>query len=96
MARLTDEMKELFLEQKMYSVATSSKSGIPNVVPIARAKLLDDETILLCEYMNKTITNLRENLSHPFQSGVPSWAFSLKELRRSWKAARSMRKVQPG
>ena len=43
-------------------LATSTKEGIPNVVPIGFARPIDEETILIADnYMNKTRKNLEEN-----------------------------------
>ncbi|HNB03165.1 MAG TPA: pyridoxamine 5'-phosphate oxidase family protein, partial [Methanoregulaceae archaeon] len=35
MVKLNDEMKETFAKVKLFPVATASKSGVPNVAPIA-------------------------------------------------------------
>ena len=63
MPKLTDNVKEIFNKTGIYSVATASKDGLPNVVPIHFVKLYDGEdTILLVDnFMNKTIKNLEEN-----------------------------------
>jgi len=62
MVALTAEIKETFGKIKLFPVATSSKTGIPNVAPIAFVVLVHDDTIWMADnYMNKTITNLREN-----------------------------------
>jgi len=47
---------------KIVFLATSSKDGIPNVVPIGAFKLLDDETLLISDqFFNKTLANLKAN-----------------------------------
>jgi predicted pyridoxine 5'-phosphate oxidase superfamily flavin-nucleotide-binding protein len=62
MARLTAEMKDAFLKMKIFPVATASKDGTPNVIPLGIVKLIDDETIWITDnFMNKTISNLRTN-----------------------------------
>ncbi|MHC1626674.1 MAG: pyridoxamine 5'-phosphate oxidase family protein [Methanoculleaceae archaeon] len=63
MVVLTDEIKEAFSKMKVFPVATASKDGIPNVVPIGFVELKDDgETIWIADnYMNKTLANIREN-----------------------------------
>ena len=64
MVTLTEEIKESLLGAKSAFLATSSKKGIPNVVPIAAFKLLDDRTMLISDqFFNKTLKNLRENLA---------------------------------
>lgn len=62
MVKLTEEIKESLAVMKIVFLATSSKSGIPNVVPIGAFKLLDDETLLISDqFFNKTLANLKEN-----------------------------------
>jgi predicted pyridoxine 5'-phosphate oxidase superfamily flavin-nucleotide-binding protein len=47
---------------KAYPVATASKEGWPNVVPIAFVEIVDDETIWIADnYMKKTLANVQEN-----------------------------------
>ena len=58
---MTKEMIEA-VEKDLVFLATSSKEGIPNVVPIGFARPIDEETILIADnYMNKTRKNLEEN-----------------------------------
>lgn len=63
MSKLIDNVKEVFNKTAIYAVATASKNGLPNVVPIHYVKLYDEEdTILLVDnFMNKTTKNLSEN-----------------------------------
>jgi uncharacterized protein len=62
MVKLTDEMKESLTATKIVFLATSSKKGTPNVVPIGAFKLLDDETLLISDqFFNKTLQNMKEN-----------------------------------
>ena len=62
MARLTAEMKEAFLKMKIFPVATASKDGTPNVIPIGVVELVSDDTIWITDnFMNKTLENLRAN-----------------------------------
>ncbi|SFG26277.1 hypothetical protein SAMN05660649_01189 [Desulfotomaculum arcticum] len=63
MSKLIDNVKEVFNKTAIYAVATASKNGLPNVVPIHYVKLYDEEdTILLVDnFMNKTTKNLNEN-----------------------------------
>jgi predicted pyridoxine 5'-phosphate oxidase superfamily flavin-nucleotide-binding protein len=44
MVALTPEMQELFKGTKYFALATASKDGEPNVVPIVMAILMDPET----------------------------------------------------
>jgi uncharacterized protein len=62
MVRLNADMKEAFLKMKIFPVATASKEGTPNVIPLGIVRLHDDETIWITDnFMNKTISNLRVN-----------------------------------
>src|SRR4030042_3695789 len=62
MVTLTQEIKESLQGTKTAFLATSSKKGIPNVVPIAAFRVLDDGTMLISDqYFNKTLQNMKEN-----------------------------------
>lgn len=62
MVKLTTDMKESLTSTKLVYLATSSKDRVPNVVPIAGFKLLDDETLLISDqFFKKTLQNLKEN-----------------------------------
>ena len=62
MVKLTAEMKEAFGKMKVFPMATASKDGTPNVIPIGIVELVNDETIWVTDnFMNKTLSNLRTN-----------------------------------
>ncbi|MBP2145082.1 putative pyridoxine 5'-phosphate oxidase superfamily flavin-nucleotide-binding protein [Methanofollis sp. W23] len=62
MVKLNEEMKEAFSKVKTFPVATASKDGVPNVVPIGFCMLVDDETIWIADnFMKKTLANVKEN-----------------------------------
>lgn len=62
MVKLTQQIKETIAMGTVYFFGTSSREGVPNVVPIKALKLLDDETILVSDqYFGKTLKNLEEN-----------------------------------
>ena len=62
MVALTEEMKTAFATMKAFPVATASKDGWPNVVPIGFVELVDDETIWIADnFMKKTLANIKEN-----------------------------------
>ena len=62
MVAMTPEIKESLEGTKVAFLATSSAGGIPNVVPIAAMKFLDDSTLLISDqYFNKTLANMLEN-----------------------------------
>ena len=62
MVKLTAEMKEAFAKMKVFPVATASKDGTPNVIPLGIAELIDDETVWFVDnFMNKSLSNIRTN-----------------------------------
>ncbi len=62
MVQLTDEIRMSLDGTRLAFLATASKDGRPNVVPIGAFKLLDDETLLISDqFFNKTLANMREN-----------------------------------
>lgn len=62
MVKLDEEMKTAFSKVKIFPVATASKDGIPNVVPIGFCQLIDDDTIWIVDnFMIKSLANLKEN-----------------------------------
>jgi predicted pyridoxine 5'-phosphate oxidase superfamily flavin-nucleotide-binding protein len=62
MVKLNAEMKEAFSKMKVFSIATASKDGKPNVIPLGMVELINDETIWITDnFMNKSMTNLRTN-----------------------------------
>ena len=62
MVKLTDQIKESLTGTKTMFMATASRDGTPNVVPIGAFKLLDDETLLISDqYFLKTLANMKEN-----------------------------------
>lgn len=70
---MTEEMMEVIEKERAY-VATSSKDGVPNVVPIGFIKPLDTKTVLIADsYMVKSRANLDEN---------PKIAFVVKEAAK--------------
>jgi uncharacterized protein len=62
MVKLTADMKEAFGKMKVFPVATASKDGNPNVIPLGIAELVSDDTVWFVDnFMNKTLSNLRVN-----------------------------------
>ena len=75
MARLTNEVKSVMEKTRGYAVATCSKYGIPNVVPIHFVKVLSDDEIMFADiFMNKTFENIQEN---PFMA-VSMWDWDVQ------------------
>jgi predicted pyridoxine 5'-phosphate oxidase superfamily flavin-nucleotide-binding protein len=55
-------MKEIFEKQQTVVLATATKEGVPNVVPVGAKKILDEETILISDqFFDKTLKNIKEN-----------------------------------
>jgi predicted pyridoxine 5'-phosphate oxidase superfamily flavin-nucleotide-binding protein len=62
MVKLTADMKEAFGKMKVFPVATATKDGTPNVIPLGIAELVSDDTVWFVDnFMNKTLSNLRVN-----------------------------------
>ncbi len=62
MVKLTDDVKESLSGTKLVYLATSSQDRVPNVVPIAAFRILDDGTMLISDqFFNKTLQNMKEN-----------------------------------
>jgi predicted pyridoxine 5'-phosphate oxidase superfamily flavin-nucleotide-binding protein len=62
MAKLTAEMKEAFGKMKIFPVATATKDGIPNVVPIGGVMPVSDDVLWIVDnFMNKSLENLKAN-----------------------------------
>ena len=62
MAKLPDEAKKAIAQIIPAFVATSSKSGKPNVSPKGSFRVLDDEHVVFAEMMSpQTLANIKEN-----------------------------------
>jgi hypothetical protein len=60
--KMNPRIKEIFEKQETIVLATATKDGVPNVVPVNAKKIIDDETILISDqFFNKTLKNLKEN-----------------------------------
>ncbi len=63
---ISAEAKQLFADHKAdhkyFALATASKAGVPNVVPIGFLWVAnDDEIWVIDNYLNKTLANILEN-----------------------------------
>ena len=62
MAKITQEMKAIAEKTPVFIMATATREGKPNGVPIIDAKIVsDDEIILVDNFMKKTRQNIDEN-----------------------------------
>lgn len=77
------ETIEAAVKERRLVIASSSRSAVPNAVPIGIIKFVDDETILVVDnYFLKTRRNLEEN---PYVS-ISGWHMEEKEGSLSTKA----------
>ena len=62
MTKMSPRIKEIFEKQETIVLATATRDGVPNVVPVNAKKIIDDETILISDqYFDKTLKNLKNN-----------------------------------
>ena len=62
MAKMNPRIKEMFEKQETIVLATATKGGVPNVVPVNAKKIIDDDIILISDqYFDKTLNNLKNN-----------------------------------
>ena len=62
MSLINEDMKDVVSKTRIFSIATASPDGEPNVVPITFAKLIsDDEFLVMDNFMEKTEANLKAN-----------------------------------
>jgi predicted pyridoxine 5'-phosphate oxidase superfamily flavin-nucleotide-binding protein len=59
---MTERMKALFNKVPAVILATATKEGFPNAVPVGSKKIIDDKTILFSDqFFNKTLANMKVN-----------------------------------
>ena len=76
MAKITEEMKEVFAKAQMPMISTASRTATPNVVPINFTRVFSDNEILLMDnFMNKTRTNIENNP----QVAISVWAPDMRK-----------------
>jgi uncharacterized protein len=62
MVKFTQDMKDIATRQSVFILATASKEGKPNAVPIGLGKIIsDDEIMLVNTLMRKSLLNIAEN-----------------------------------
>jgi len=60
--KIPKKVKDIFNNEPVHQLATSSKNGVPNISNAGAKYLLDDETIIIVDnYMKKTLSNIIEN-----------------------------------
>jgi len=76
MGGLDEGAEGVLTRMKVIPVATASKDGCPNVVPMTFVKVLDESTLLIADnYMDKGARNLEENP----QVAVSAWDTETKQ-----------------
>lgn len=79
MAKLTQDILDQMKNQKVYALATASKDGVPNVVPVGMLIPKEDGAIWIIDnYFGKTIANMEENPKAAFYVWNP-------ECKESWQ-----------
>jgi len=59
---MDEDVLRVLAQTKVVPVATASKDGVPNVVPMTFVKTLDDSAVLVVDnFMDKGARNLEEN-----------------------------------
>jgi len=62
MGGLNQEAEDVLARMKVIPVATASRDGSPNVVPMTSVKVVDDSALLIADnYMDKGAKNLEKN-----------------------------------
>ena len=85
MAKITQEMKDIAEKTPVFIVATASKEGKPNGVPIVHASIISDDEIMLVDiFMNKTRQNIDENplVAVSFWGGKGGYGYQFKGSAR--------------
>ena len=62
MAKMTEEMRAVLEDVRLWILATADRDGTPNAVPIRWTKVLGDDKLMLVDnFMKKTIDNISVN-----------------------------------
>ena len=62
MVAITEDIKEIMKSQRIFPLATASKDGVPNVVPVGMLFIGEDEKIWVIDnFFDKTLANIKEN-----------------------------------
>ena len=85
MAKITQEMKDIAEKAKIFIMATATKDGKPNGVPMISARIISDDEIMLVDFfMNKTRKNIDENpiVAVSFWGGIGGYGYQFKGKAR--------------
>jgi predicted pyridoxine 5'-phosphate oxidase superfamily flavin-nucleotide-binding protein len=62
MAKLSGEIKKALMDSELFPLATASRQGVPNVVPVKYVFVENDGVLWLVDnYLNKTLENIQHN-----------------------------------
>ncbi len=90
MAVLTDEMQDIIANSEIFSLATASSTGVPNVVPVKFLRVVDEATIWITDnYFEKTLANLQENPQVAFYVWSP-------DIKKSFQIKGTIEILQSG
>jgi predicted pyridoxine 5'-phosphate oxidase superfamily flavin-nucleotide-binding protein len=79
MTKLTADVKEALANQKVASLVTADKNGVPNVALMGFVRAMDDETIIMANvFWKKTEANLKENPKAALSAYMPPKAYQIK------------------
>ncbi len=82
MAKITEEMMDVIKKTRGFAIATATKDGMPNVVPIHFTDIISDDEIMLVDiFMKKTIENIKNN---PVVA-ISVWDWDAKPTRKGYQ-----------
>lgn len=81
---LTADMKECMKSMRVFSLATASKDGVPNVVPVGMLFPGEDGKIWIVDnFFNKTLKNMEENPKASFYLWSPDFKAGCWQVKGS-------------
>jgi len=79
--KIPNELKQFFVTIPIMAFSTADKNGMPNVVPIASKKILNNDTILVIDtFFKKTKENILQNKSVSIAMWKGSEGYQIKGL----------------
>jgi len=95
MGQLTDEIKEMIKNAEVCLLSTVSDDGSPWTIPVAFKKVLsDDEAMLVNNFMESTVANLR---ARPDKLSLTVWATGVvSHLKGSFRIEDSGHEYEQG
>jgi predicted pyridoxine 5'-phosphate oxidase superfamily flavin-nucleotide-binding protein len=79
--KIPDGIKQFFETISIMTFSTLDKNGMPNVVPIASKKIVNDDTILVIDtFFKKTKENILQNKNVSIAMREGSESYQIKKL----------------